>query len=437
MPFRDAFKKLAEKDKKLKETIDRIDNKNQKYDSILNLFAQLPFLDDELATLLIIEYFGEKNNDFLYQYKLSSFLVNINPNFWVIRKDIKKSMKYEEFDFVKMSNILKNYIDNYGEVKYSKALNYMLIYSNILLHIESKTREVLSEFIQIIQDSNDDFHTVKIINYQLNSFFELGKDTKAEGIREAYFLKAKFLRQTRQFFKAKDYFNKVIEFPLKDELTAEAYQLLGHILYKEENNYKKAEEMLLTSIQLLTEDTYLKAKSYSILGNIYKKRNFNKAKEYFEKGLNIEMNLNNKIGQSKIIHDIGVLYIHHRQAKRYFSEARTYLQKSLKLKEDSSVNDVKGQAQVLLDLGILYTRVKENFKKAKEYFNKSLNIEEKLGNKRGQARVLYEMGRLYEKVEYDIKNAEFYYKKSLLLEEEINNEKGQKLVKQSLKKLGL
>ncbi len=366
--------------------------------------------------------------------KLLLYLTNIDSEFWTVKEWIKKEFEYKEFEYDLLNSIIEDFISKQKDISRSKALKYLLIQSRLLLHIENKAKIVTEEFSKAIKDSNN-IRIMEVIDSQLDEFINLSKDCKSEAMRDAYFLRAKILRQKRKFNEAKKLFQKIIQFPQEDEIKGEAYQLLGYILYKEDDNKKDANNYLLSSLKLLDNDDFLKSKSYAMLGNIYKRSNFYKAKEYFLQSMEIKKKINDKEGQSQLLHDIGILYLYHPQSKKYFSEAKKYFLQSMEIKK--KINDKKGQAQVLLDIGILYARVKKVFDTAKESFDKSLKIEREIGNKRGEARVLYEIGKLYEYLKYDIKIAEKYYQKSLAIEKEVGNKKGQKLVEKSLNKLGL
>ena len=86
--FKDAFEKLAKNNKSIDDTLKNIEKK----DDILILFSQLPFLDDKIANILIKQYFKNDNNNLISKFKLYSYLTRINNDFWMVRKDLKKSI---------------------------------------------------------------------------------------------------------------------------------------------------------------------------------------------------------------------------------------------------------------------------------------------------------------------------------------------------------
>jgi tetratricopeptide (TPR) repeat protein len=394
----------------------RIENFNRIDDGIkdiLNLFAQMPFLDDIVAKLLIEKYF-QKDENILNQFKLLLYLTNTDSEFWTIKEWVKKEIKYKEFDYNLLNSLIEKFISEQKDISKSKALKYLLIQSRLLLHTEGKAKIVTEEFSKAIKDSKEDMKVMKIVDSQLEEFISLSKDSKSEAMRDAYFLRAKFLRRVGKTKESQEYLEKVIKFPQEDEIMGEAYQLLGHMLYKRNKSDKKAENYLMKSLNLLNDD-YLKSKSYSMLGNFHKKSNFNKAKYFFDESMLLKKEINDLMGQSQLLHGIGNLY---KKFKKNFDKAREFFDKSLIVK--NKINDREGEAKIYLDMGLLYFELKNNIEKAEFYFNQSLEIEKQIQNKKGEAQVYRVIARIHENTKNDCDKIKEFLEKSLHIEENIN-----------------
>ncbi len=423
MPLDNPFKNLSKfknnNEVQIKKDDRRIDNFNQMDDDIkdiLNLFVQMPFLDDAVAKLLIEKYF-KKDVNILSQLKLLLYLTNIDSEFWTVKEWIKKEIKYKEFEYELLNSIMEDFISEKKDISRSKALKYLLIQSRLLLHIENKAKIVTEEFSKAIKDSNDNIRIMEIVDAQLDDFISLSKDNNSIAIRDAWFLRAKLLKRKGKINEVEKYLEKVISFPYEDEITGEAYQLLGHILYKNNKSDSKSKVYLNKSLDLLS-DSYLKSKSYSMLGNFYKKENFDQAKYFFDESMFLKKEINDLMGQSQLLHGIGNLY---KKFKKDFEEAKKYFNKSLEIK--NKINDKEGQAKVYLDIGLLYFELNSNLEKAIFYCNKSLKIEEKIHNKKGEAQVYRVLARIYKNKDNSCDKIKMFLLKSLSLEQECNNKR--------------
>ena len=87
------------------------------------------------------------------------------------------------------------------------------------------------------------------------------------------------------------------------------------------------------------------------------------------------------------------------------------------------IGDDKEIANAYNNLGIIYRNI-ENYKQAIEYYNLSLKIKQKIGNKKGESSSLNNIGVLYEKGYNNIEKALRYYYKSYKIEIEIKNKEG-------------
>jgi len=103
-----------------------------------------------------------------------------------------------------------------------------------------------------------------------------------------------------------------------------------------------------------------------------------------------------------------------------FKRALEFYEKSLKIKEE--IKDKTGIASVLNNIGGIYHRV-GNITKALEFNHKSLNIHQEINDKEGIAGSLNNIGYIYDD-QGDIPKALEYYHRSIKIHEEINNKDG-------------
>jgi len=119
---------------------------------------------------------------------------------------------------------------------------------------------------------------------------------------------------------------------------------------------------------------------------------------------------------AEALNNIG--YIHGEQGD--IQKQTEYYHKSLEAYEQ--IGDKDGQAISLNNIGYIYDN-QGDIKKALEYYHRSLKIDEEMGNKDGVAMSLNNIGFVYEN-QGDKEKALKYYHNSLKIREEINDELG-------------
>jgi len=174
-------------------------------------------------------------------------------------------------------------------------------------------------------------------------------------------------------------------------------------------NFKKS-----LNINIELDDKIGIGKSYNAIGTIHGIRGNNmKSKENFEKSMEIHEELGNEAEISGCCNNLGNIY---RNIGDY-SQARKYFIKSLKIREN--IGDKKGMAGCFTNIGLLFQE-QGSFDKAMEYNLKSLKIYEELDDRWGMDEsyhniaVIYGMQKNYEK-------AVEYFSKSLKISEELGN----------------
>ncbi len=130
--------------------------------------------------------------------------------------------------------------------------------------------------------------------------------------------------------------------------------------------------------------------------------------------------------KSTAINNIGFIY----QMRGNIPVALEYYEKSMKIQEE--IGDKSGLANSLNNIGFIYKQ-RGDVKKALGYWNKSLKIRQEINDKAGIANSLNNLGLIYRQ-QGDIPKAIDYFMKSLKIREEINDKQG---VSTSLNNLGL
>lgn len=151
--------------------------------------------------------------------------------------------------------------------------------------------------------------------------------------------------------------------------------------------------------------------SYSKIGE------YEKAQEYFNKGMKIasKFNMEKEIGHAH--HSIATTY----WFRGNFDTAVVHLKEAIKIRE--KIGDVRGLAGSLLNLGSVY-HLKGELGKALEYKEKSYDLFHKTGEKMGIATALNNIGITF----YDQGNLDKcleYYEKSLMIRKQIGDRHGQ------------
>ena len=106
--------------------------------------------------------------------------------------------------------------------------------------------------------------------------------------------------------------------------------------------------------------------------------------------------------------------------KSDYTKALDYYQRSLKIQEE--IGDKKASASTINNIGIIYKQ-QGDYPKALEYYQRSLKINEEIGDKKGSALTINNIGIIY-KQQGDFPKALEYYQRSLKINEEIGDKKG-------------
>ena len=213
---------------------------------------------------------------------------------------------------------------------------------------------------------------------------------------------------------------------------AAAINNIGYI-YNNQGDIPKALEYYSKSLKIREEigDKYGIAESLSNIGVIYDNQgDIPKALEYYSKSLQLREEIGDKQGIAVLLNNIGVIY----DNQGDIPKALEYYSKSLQLREE--IGDKQGTANSLSNIGGIYHRqgdplvtsskedaLRVGISKALEYYSKSLQLREKIGDKYGITISLNNIGGIYYN-QGDIPKSLEYFGKSLQLEEEIGDKLG-------------
>ena len=129
-----------------------------------------------------------------------------------------------------------------------------------------------------------------------------------------------------------------------------------------------------------------------------------RAREYCEKSLAIQQEIEDRRGQATSFLNLGTIYMSQGDHKR----AREHLEKSFSIQQE--IGDRNGQASSLGRLGIMYASIGE-YGNARENIEKSLAIHQEIGNLSGQAISLMNLGAVYAS-QGDYERARNYFEKA-------------------------
>lgn len=179
---------------------------------------------------------------------------------------------------------------------------------------------------------------------------------------------------------------------------ATSYNNLGtHYYYN--GNYTKALSNYLSAISVLESQrgnlrkskTFKKqmSTSYNNTGMIHQhQKRYDKAEEYFNKSIKIDLEIGDKKGMAQCYNNIGTI----KEETNKYDEAIKNYEISLQLKRET--NDTDGIPSTLINMGII--RMNQNkFRESQDYFEKALQMSLENSNKQTQALALINLGDLF------------------------------------------
>jgi tetratricopeptide (TPR) repeat protein len=236
--------------------------------------------------------------------------------------------------------------------------------------------------------------------------------------------------------KALDCFQRVlaaaIELGEKAEI-ASAYTNIGEI-YNSQGNITRGLEYLLKGFDLRNSlgNKVDLANSYSCLANVYLAQgDIAKALDHYEHALKLHESVNNQNGAARVLNSIGVIYKNQGET----SKAMEYFLKSLRIHERTG--DYHSITNSLNNIGTSYYE-QGDVAKALDYLGRCLKLQEKMDERSGIANTLNNLGAIYNtkgdpsvtgsaagSKEAGYKKALEYFEKSMEIKKAIGDKKGQ------------
>ncbi|MBI5219473.1 MAG: tetratricopeptide repeat protein, partial [Bacteroidia bacterium] len=189
-------------------------------------------------------------------------------------------------------------------------------------------------------------------------------------------------------------------------------------------NQKKIDSLLYT-VQTAGNDT-IKIAALNSLSNEYSTCNLEKAMQYSKEGLSLALKINNKRKLSACYLNVGFIY----RKQGNYPLALEYYQKSLRM--DEELGNKKDIVTCYNHIGILQAE-QENYSNSLDYFLKAMKLLDDLSKncrknkdivsfKESMANCLLNLGNMKYKLG-DLDSTLVYYNKSLALNEELGDKK--------------
>nr|AGF93354.1 tetratricopeptide TPR_2 [uncultured organism] len=209
-----------------------------------------------------------------------------------------------------------------------------------------------------------------------------------ENLSRAYSLLGKYK-------KSREYLNDAMEIDHIDkEKKAKLYSKIGNIWTKE-GEYEKSLKEIKKGLELIDDDTKSKADLLSMKGWVsIRHSEYEQAKDIFKEEMQIAEKIDDRESISQAYHNLGTAY----NFLKEFENSEKHLKKAKELR--SSEKEIEDKAKTLNNLGVLYENI--NIDKTLEYYQKSLEKAEKIGNIHLSIGLLSNIGRVYyHKAEFD------------------------------------
>jgi len=222
--------------------------------------------------------------------------------------------------------------------------------------------------------------------------------------RETIELALKF-RDEQRYDAAIKTFRTLINFnPTKEQHIA-LLSLIGNTQYLKEDYFsaKKSQCEALDLASSIQNKIAISAASINLGILSHLTGEPDKALEYFNKSLEIDLQLGNELGESNNLGNIGLIY----SGKGQLDKALKYYNNALVICRQ--IGNKLGEANMLGDIGSIYKERGEP-EKALEYHTQAMEIDLQIGNKLGEANNLGNIGVIYRDKDEPDKALEFLEK---------------------------
>jgi len=352
----------------------------------------------DLQTKNIIQQMALNSNPVFTTDGIKKFIYSKIQNKNVYHSGIVKLLneKLPDFNQVELSRqnelaedyresylILKSEIEKAGKVSafsyQQKILEHLL---NIPIEDEVKA-ELKFILCQTLFKLSDYKNTLQLIDELVKII------TDREKILELEVIKGSCLIRLGDYDEGKKLLNMIIP-RIKDKYSR--LKLLVEISNAEfeQNKYDEATSLCNTIIDSEFSTGAEKGKCYNFLGliNIYRDNDLNSALGNFEKAVNEYRDSEIHLGVAKMEMNIGNIY----NIKGEPKQAENYWNKSLEMNQ--SIGNIEQEAKLLLNFGVFHFG-NLNFEKSEAFYQRASSIFLSLGNKAGNGLVQTNLGEIY------------------------------------------
>ena len=184
--------------------------------------------------------------------------------------------------------------------------------------------------------------------------------------------------------------------------------------------YDKAKEYIEKALEIRTEigDKAGEACCYGKTGILFKSLGeYDKAKNYLEKAFAITIEIGDKEGEASFNGSLGSVF----QSLGEYDKAKKYLEKALAIRKE--IGDRAGEATCYENLGTMFTSVGK-YDKAKEYLEKAVPILIEIGDRNGEASCYDNLANVFQCL-CEYRKAIVVIEKTLAIETEIGDRAGE------------
>ena len=209
--------------------------------------------------------------------------------------------------------------------------------------------------------------------------------------------------------------------PSQSELTEQMNLLMNQgIKSYNKGNFQSAKQFFEEGLAIAEEanNKGLRADFLNNLGVVsYRLSDYPKALVYYQQYLAFQRELKNRTGEAVSLNNLGNVY----QSLSDYPKALDYLQQSLAINRE--LKNRAGEVGNLNNLGNVYQSLSD-YPKALDYLQQSLAIQRELKNRAGEADSLNNLGNVYQSLS-DYPKALDYHKQSLAIVRELKNRTGE------------
>ncbi len=301
----------------------------------------------------------------------------------------------------------------------------LLFISGILVNVHAQSSPTGDTLLNLITHGKDpknqneiiavyDRYVTSNMKLSLNTLDSVGKiafnNAFLSGQGVTYLLIGRIHYSYSEFFKSADAYKKALAIFEKSNNIQGILnsKLLIANTYFEIANFNDGFKLLTECLKISdsVKNEFFKSKVLNNIGLMYLQRNDNKnALEYLYKSLKIKLKYNNKASIANTYNNIGELYLN----ENNLDQASDFLHKALNIRQE--LNDISGLSETQNNFAHLYELSNED-ELAISYYKQSLANSEAINNKLGIAKNCGELGRLYTELD-SLDKAEALFKKSL------------------------